>query len=511
MPEEPAFVEMRNISKRFPGVRALSDVSLSLRRGEVHALVGENGAGKSTLVKILSGVYQPDEGEILLRGDRTEVKDPRHARDLGIAIVHQELNLFQNLTVAENLLGSSMPTRGILGFGDRQTAYQITTEYLRRFELPIDPRTSVHELSVAQQQVVEISRALVQRAQVLIFDEPTSSLTEHECRLLFKTIEQLKSEGLCIVYISHRLEEIFHIAERVTVLRDGRLVSTGPIADTDIATVIRDMVGRELEDLYGQSLGSKGDVVLSVEHLTSPGRFKNVSFELRAGEIMGMAGMIGAGRSDVGLALFGAIPVSAGTIRLGEQPVEIRSPQTAMSLGLAYLSEDRRDDGLFLGMTVRPNITVSHLARFARFGFLSYQAELAEVQEHIRTLDIHTPGPEAMVMNLSGGNQQKVLLARWLAIHPRVLIADEPTRGIDVGAKGEIYALLHHLAEQGVAIILISSEMPEVLGISDRILVMHEGQVAGELSRSEATQEKIVTLATKQAFPGAEVKGYNYG
>ena len=374
MPQDQAYVEMRNICKRFPGVRALDDVSIELNRGEVHALVGENGAGKSTLMKILSGVYQPDAGEILLDGQKTEVRDPRQARDLGIAIVHQELNLFQNLTVAENLLGSAMPSRGPLGFGDRHTAYRTTVEYLRKFELPIDPRTPLHELSLAQQQVVEISRALVQRAQVLIFDEPTSSLTEHECQLLFKIIEQLKAEGLCIVYISHRLEEIFHVAERVTVLRDGQFVSTSPIAETNIATVIHHMVGRELQDLYGRSLASEGDTVLAVEDLSSPGRFENVSFDIRAGEILGMAGMIGAGRSDVGLALFGAVPVSSGTIRLGQKPVDIRSPQTAMSLGLAYLSEDRRDDGLFMGMTVRPNITVSHLQRFARFGFLDRSA-----------------------------------------------------------------------------------------------------------------------------------------
>ena len=504
MPEEKPFVEMRNISKLFPGVRALNRVSFDMRLGEVHALVGENGAGKSTLVKILSGVYQPDEGEILLNGAPVQIKGPRHAQSLGIAIVYQELNLFQNLTVAENLFAGKMPCHRPLGFEDRQCAYDTTIEYLQKFDLPIDPRTPLRELSLAQQQIVEISKALLQKARVLILDEPTSSLAEHETTLLFKIIEQLKADNLSIVYISHRLEEIFQIAERVTVLRDGEWVGAGPIAETNMESVISMMVGRELKDLYGQPSGSPRETVLSVEGLTSAGRFDNVSFELRAGEILGMAGMVGAGRTDVGLALFGAVPVSSGTIRVDGKPVKIHSPYDAMHLGIAYLSEDRRKDSLFLGMGVRPNITVSHLKRFARFGFLSQGAEMAGAQEYISALDIQTPSTEQLVMNLSGGNQQKVVLARWLAIQPRILIADEPTRGIDVGAKGEIYALLRRLAEQGVAVILISSQMPEVLGMSDRILIMQEGRLAGELSSSEATEEKIVTLATHPAVLGAE-------
>jgi ABC-type sugar transport system ATPase subunit len=492
---------MRNISKAFPGVRALHHVSFDLKAGEVHALVGENGAGKSTLVKILGGVYQPDEGEIVLNGRPVEIKDPRHAQELGIAVVHQELNLFPNLTVAENLYAGKMPCHGALGFEDRQCAYRTAIEYLEKFELPIDPNTPLRELSLAQRQIVEISKVLLQKARVVILDEPTSSLAEHETLLLFKLIDQLKAEGLCVVYISHRLEEIFHIAERVTVLRDGEWVGTRQIADCNVEAVIRMMVGRELKDLYGQPGGTRdraARAVLTVENLASEGRFREVSFELRAGEILGMAGMVGAGRSDVGLALFGAVPVTAGTIRLNGEPIAITSPQSAMSHGIAYLSEDRRKDGLFLGMGVRSNITVSHLERFARLGFMSNRAEAAGAQEYVAALHIQTPGLEQLVLNLSGGNQQKVVLARWLAIQPRILIADEPTRGIDVGAKGEIYALLRRLAAQGVAVILISSEMPEVLGMSDRILVMHEGRLAGELSSAEATEEKVVTLATHQ-------------
>ena len=507
MPAEKPFVEMRHISKGFPGVQALDNVSFDLRPGEVHALVGENGAGKSTLVKILSGVYQPDGGDIILNGEQVAIRDPRHAQELGIAIVYQELNLFQNLTVAENLFGGRMPSGGLLGFEDRQNAYRTAIEYLEKFELPVDPSAPIRELSVAEKQVVEISRALVQQAQVLILDEPTSSLTERESKLLFKIIDQLKAESLCIVYISHRLEEIFQIAERVTVLRDGQLIDTRPIAETNLETVIRMMVGRELKDLYGQSGANRKDVILAVENLTSDGRFRDVSFELHAGEILGMAGMIGAGRSDVGLALFGAVPVTSGTIRLDDKVVDISSPHSAMRLGMAYLSEDRRNDGLFLGMAVRPNITVTHLERFARYGFLSHAAEVAGAEAFITALDIQTPSTEQQIMNLSGGNQQKVLLARWLAIEPHILIADEPTRGIDVGAKGEIYALLHRLAAQGVGIILISSEMPEVLGMSDRVLVMHEGMITGELTSSEATEERIVALATNQALLSAKMEG----
>jgi ribose transport system ATP-binding protein len=507
MSVERSFVEMHRISKGFPGVQALDQVSFDLRPGEVHALVGENGAGKSTLVKILSGVYQPDEGEIILNGQRVTIRDPRHAQELGIAIVYQELNLFQNLSVAENLFGGQMPSFGLLGFEDRQAAYRTTIEYLKKFELPIDPGSPMRELSVAEKQVVEISRALVQRAQVLILDEPTSSLTERETKFLFKIIEQLKAEGLCIVYISHRLEEIFEIAERVTVLRDGQLIDTRPVATTNLEIVIRMMVGRELKDLYGQSGATRSDVILSAERLTSEGRFQDVSFELHAGEILGMAGMIGAGRSDVGLALFGAVPLNSGTIRVDGKRVDTNSPHTAMRLGIAYLSEDRRSDGLFLGMAVRPNITVTHLERYAKHGFLSQAAEAVGAEAFITALDIQTPSTEEQIMNLSGGNQQKVLLARWLAIEPQILIADEPTRGIDVGAKGEIYALLHRLAAQGVGIILISSEMPEVLGMSDRILVMHEGRITGELTSSEASEERIVALATNQALLSAEMEG----
>jgi len=501
---EAKLLEMRNISKRFPGVQALDGVSFDLYAGEVHALVGENGAGKSTLMKILSGVYQPDEGEILLHGVPVSIKSPRQAQELGISIVHQELSLFQNLTVAENILGGRMPAHGLLRLQDRKSAFRIAQEYLANFDLPLYPGTPLDRLSVGQQQIVEIAKALAQRARVLILDEPTSSLTEHETALLFRVISRLRNEGLAVIYISHRLEEIFRIADRVTVLRDGQWVGTKTVAESDLETIIRMMVGRQLrlQDLYRRDLGTTGEVLLEVEHLTSEGRFADVSFQLHAGEILGMAGLIGAGRTDVALALFGAAPVDAGVIRIGGTPQRIRSPHEAMALGLAYLSENRQSDGLFSNMSVRENISVTHLDNLAKLGFVDQRREAQEAQRFVGELKIQTPSIEQPVMNLSGGNQQKAILARWLAINPRILIADEPTKGIDVGSKQEIYALLHQLAAKGVGIILISSEMPEILGVSDRILVMHEGRLAGQLRRSEATEDKIMMLAAGQSLSG---------
>ena len=503
MSQTAPFLEMRQISKGFPGVQALDGVGFDLRAGEVHALVGENGAGKSTLMKVLSGVYQPDGGEIWLQGRPVSIRSTRHARTLGIAIVHQELNLFPNLTVAENLYGGRMPTFGWLRLEDRKQAYATAREFLGKFDLPIDPNTPVNRLSIAQQQVVEISKALAQNACVLILDEPTSSLSEHETELLFNLIAQLKAEGLGIVYISHRLEEIFRIGDRVTVLRDGHLVGTTALSTTNIESVIRMMVGRQLKDLYGQSTAAPGQVVLDVQGLNCSGCFRDVSFQVRAGEIVGMAGLIGAGRSDIGLALFGAQPISAGRVLLNGQHVKIHSPDRAMALGIAYLSENRHSDALFGAMPVTRNITVSHLSRFTRLGMLNSSAERAEAQAYIQRLNVATPNPEQKIFALSGGNQQKVILSRWLAIEPRLLIVDEPTRGIDIGAKVEIYTLLHSLAAQGVAILLISSEMPEILGMSDRILVMHDGQLTGELDSAAATEEKIMILATSAPNGGA--------
>jgi len=492
-------LDMRGICKSFPGVQALDHVDFDLFSGEVHALVGENGAGKSTLIKILCGVYQPDQGEICLHGQPTVIQGPSHAQSLGISVVHQELNLFPNLSVAENVFVNRLPARGLLSFIDARQAHEATREYLRTFDLDLDPSCAMHRLSVAQQQVVEIAKALSQKARILILDEPTSALTEHESAVLFRIIQRLKEQGLCIVYISHRLEEIFRIADRVTILRDGRRVGSLAVSETNVESVIRMMVGRQLQDLYGQRVASIGQEILRVQGLSSPGRFSDISFLLRRGEILGLAGLIGAGRTELARALFGAERIAVGQVHLDGHLVQIHSPSDAMRLGIAYLSENRHRDELFLQMSVRENTTVSHLKRFSRFGFLIQRLEAQEVQEFVGQLRIHTPSIQQRVMNLSGGNQQKVVLARWLAIQPKVLIADEPTRGIDVGGKAEIYTLLHKLAQQGVGIILISSEMPEILGMSDRILIMHEGKLAGELSREEATEERILTYAAGQA------------
>lgn len=496
MDEASPLIEMRDIRKTFPGVCALDGVSLELRRGEVHALVGENGAGKSTLMKILGGVHTPDAGRILLEGRPVAWRGPRHAQEFGIRIVPQELDLFPGLTVAENVFAGHMPARGPFRFEDRRTACRITRDQLARFDLSIDPATPVRRLSLAQQQVVEISKALTRRARVLILDEPTSSLTDHETRLLFDLIRRLRTEGICVIYISHRLEEIFHIGDRVTVLRDGHHVDTRRVPETGVDEVIRLMVGRRLEDLYGAPHGAPGAEVLRVERLSGGDRFRGVSFALRKGEILGLAGLMGAGRSEVGLTLFGARARTGGAVYLDGEAVQIRTPGQAMARGLGYVSENRKDDALFPDLSVARNISVSHLDRYARVGLLSGRRECAGAREFVSRLNIQTPSAEQAAGRLSGGNQQKVILARWLAIKPRVLIVDEPTRGVDVGAKMEIYALLRRLAGEGVGILLISSELPEVLGLSDRVLVMHEGCVTGELSRAGATEEKIMTLAS---------------
>lgn len=500
MENDRSYLEMKGVYKGFPGVQALDDVSFNLNKGEVHALVGENGAGKTTLMKILSGAYQPDGGKIFIKGEKLHIDNPKKAQDLGISIVHQELNLFPNLTITENIFGGKMPVKRITGFENREEANITASKYLEKFQLPIPPETLVQNLSIAQQQVVEISKAIAQKASILILDEPTSALTDHESELLFQIIAQLKSDGLGIIYISHRLEEIFAIADRVTILRDGRCVGTKSITDTSMDQVINKMVGRDIEDIFSGKVTNLGEPVLAVEGLTNDQNFYDISFSVAAGEIVGLSGLIGAGRSEVGLAIFGALPYTSGSIKINSQEVDIKNPEQAMAKGVAYLSEDRQKDGLFLNMVVRENVSVSHLDNFTRFGMINKQKESIAAKAIVDQLRIQTPGVEQKVLNLSGGNQQKVVLGRWLEIKPRILIVDEPTRGIDVGAKLEIYNLLQSLAEQGVAILLISSEMPEILGMSDRILVMHEGKLTGTLGSKEATEEKIMALASNQSL-----------
>jgi len=491
----PPVLEMRRIVKDFPGVRALDSVDFELRAGEVHALVGENGAGKSTLMKVLGGVYRPDAGEIRIEGRELAIVDPRHARLLGIAVVHQELSLFPGLSVSENILGGEQPVRGPLGLVDRQKTRAEAERVLAEFELNIDTDAAVRTLPIAHQQIVEIARALLQRARFLVLDEPTSALTEREKEMLFKAIRGLKASGFSVVYISHRLQEVFEIADRITVLRDGRKVDTVSASSTDIDGIIQMMVGRTLTDFFGRTASTPGAELLRVSGLSRGSLFREISFSLRRGEILGFAGLIGAGRTELARVLFGVDRADSGTISLKGKEIRLSSPRQAIRSAIAYLSENRRVEGLFRGMDVRANIVVTHLHKYSRFGLMSRKAEADAALEYVSRLRIQTPDVDRAVSNLSGGNQQKVVLARWLAVKPEVLIVDEPTRGIDVGAKAEIYTLLRSLAAQGMGIILISSELPEVLGMSDRIAVLYEGRMTGLIPKSEATQEKIMALA----------------
>ena len=490
-------LEARNIRKRFPGVLALDEVSITVFPGEVLAVVGENGAGKSTLMKILSGALQPDEGQILLDGRPVEFADPRQALELGIAIIYQELSTIDNLTVGENVLLGRLPHRTGLPIAvDWPEVWRRTAELLERVGAPLDPRTPMSRLSVAQKQMVEIARALSQNVRVLILDEPTSALSLQETEKLFEIIRGLQAKGVAVIYISHRLEEVFAIAQRVTVLRDGKLVGTLPIGEATREGLIRMMVGRDLGSLFAPEKGDPGPVRLEVRGLRRAGVLHDVSLTVRAGEIVGLAGLVGSGRTELARCLFGVDPYDSGEILLDGRPVTIRSPRDAVELGIGLVPEDRKLQGLVLILTVRENMTLPTLPRLARLGFPSRRRERALVGQYIERLRIRTPSPEQRVVNLSGGNQQKVVLARWLATNPKVLILDEPTRGIDVGAKAEVHAIVAQLAREGVGILMISSELPEILAMSHRVLVMRQGRIVAEFPHGEATEERILAAAT---------------
>jgi len=489
-------LEMRKITKTYPGVRALESVDLAVRQGEVHALVGENGAGKSTLVKILAGAQPKDSGEILLDDRPVNVETPQQAMDLGIAIIYQEFNLVPYMTAAENIFLGREPAAALPGFVNFSAMYAEAQRIVDRLGVKLSVRTPVNRLSVAQQQMVEIAKATSQRARVIVMDEPSATLTEHELHNLFALIRQLKSQGVSIIYISHRLEEIFQIADRVTVLRDGRLVATKDVADTGREEIIQMMVGRELGEKIPKRPAPIGDTVLSVVGIERAGVLRDVSFSVRKGEVLGIAGLVGAGRTEVARCIFGADPFDAGEIWLEGKRVRINSPQDAIHLGIGLVTEDRKALGLILGMVVRENETLANLGFLSRLGFVNRRREREVANALVSDLGIKTPSIEQQVQNLSGGNQQKVVLAKWLFTRSKVMIFDEPTRGIDVGSKVEIYQLMNQLAEKGVGIVMISSELPEILGMSDRILVMHEGRIAGELAPEEATQEAIMHLAT---------------
>lgn len=498
-------LEMSGVVKRFPGVLAVDGGQLTLRRGEVHCLVGENGAGKSTLMKILAGAQPMDEGEIRLDGEPVEIHSPHHAQTLGISMIYQEFNLSPFMSVAENIFLGREPCYGKTPFVNWGKMYADAQAILARVGVRLDVRKPVHELSIAQQQMVEIGKALSFNAKIIVMDEPSATLTDHELEALFRLIGELKSAGIGVIYISHRLAEIFHIGDRVTVMRDGQHVGTKDIGDLTREEIIHMMVGRELKDEYPKHEFERREERLRVEGLTRAGVFENISFRVHRGEIVGLTGLVGAGRTEVARAIFGADPFDAGQVYLDGEAITVRSPQDAIAQGIGLLTEDRKNQGLVLGMTVRENTTLTNLAAVAWGPFINQRQEREVAQRYVRELNIRTPSIEQIATNLSGGNQQKVVLAKWLYTNSKALIFDEPTRGIDVGAKVEIYKLMNALVERGVAVLMISSELSEVIGMCDRILVMHEGRLAGELSRAEATQEKIMRLATGEELEAAPV------
>lgn len=485
---------VEDISKSFPGVKALDKVHFDLRKGEVHAVIGENGAGKSTLVKILAGVYKRDEGRIILDGKEIEVFSLKHALDLGISIIFQEFNLVSNLSIAENIFMGREP-RNKFGFINFPKLYKDTEYFLKQIGIRKEPQAIVKELRVAEQQAVEIAKSLSFSARIIVMDEPTSALTEFEKNTLFKIIRELKKKKVSIIFISHRIEEVLEIADRVTVLRDGKYIGTLDISEATTDRMVQMMVGRELRDFFPKVKARRGEVILEVKHLTKRDKYEDISFQLHSGEVLGFAGLVGAGRTEVARGIFGIEPPDNGEIYLQSRKVEIKSPLQAIRLRIGLVPEDRRQEGLILTMTVRENISITKLPWMNSYGFVKQTEERKLASDYVEGLRIRTRSYEQIVNNLSGGNQQKVILAKWLAIKSKILILDEPTRGIDVGAKTEIYSLINNLVAEGIGVILISSELPEVMNISDRIIVMREGKITGQCCKGEANQELIMQYA----------------
>lgn len=490
------FLEMQGIAKSYDGAQALRGVDLTARLGEVHAIVGENGAGKSTLVKILAGAVQPDAGRILLGGKPAAIHSPLAARALGIRAVHQEFSLVPHLTVTENILLGQMPTKGTRWWLDWDSAHSRAAEILREIGFGgIDVRTPVARLSVSHQQMVEIAKAVAEKPRILILDEPSAVLSEEELRGLFALIARLKEKATLILYISHRLEEVFQVADRITVLKDGEKVGTLVAQEASEAQLIRMMVGRTLEEVYPERRQAPAGEVLAVRNLTREGAFQDVSFSLRKGEILGFFGLVGSGRTQVARCIFGADRLDAGEIRLHGKPFKPKSPRDAVRAGIALLTEDRKRDGLVLSCSIRDNVSLASLPQMAHGVILDRRRQDRCVQAKVQELAIRPPELGRLVRTLSGGNQQKVALAKWLLTQASVLILDEPTRGVDVATKVEIYHIIGTLAEQGLAVLLISSELPEILGMSDRALVMREGRLVGEFSKSQATEESLLACA----------------
>jgi ABC-type sugar transport system ATPase subunit len=489
-------IELKGISKSFPGVKSLDRVDFEARSGEVHALLGENGAGKSTLIKTIAGAYRPEEGTIRFDGQERVWSSPKEAADAGIHVVHQELVLFPDLSVAENVFLAHRPlTRWSLV--DHKAMRERTAEALARLGHRLDPRMPVRNLSVADRQMVEIAKALVGEVRLLVLDEPTAVLSGREAELLFERVRKLRSEGVCVIYVSHRLDEIFALADRVTVLKDGRLVGTREVRDLDRDGLVAMMVGRELTDIYPAKRARSGpEPVLSVRHLSSPPRVRDVSFDLFPGEILGLGGLMGAGRSEVAHALFDSVLRASGEVLLDGRAFAPRSPRQAIQAGLAFLTEDRKAEGLLLNLDVAANVTAPTLSHYTRAGGLDRQAEARAAAEEIGRFRIAVPSPWHGVAGLSGGNQQKVLFARWSRVCGKVLILDEPTRGVDVGARAEIYEIVRQLAESGLGVLLISSDLPELIGLCDRVVVMREGATTGEVEGASVTEHAIMQLAT---------------
>lgn len=489
-------LEMRGITKRFPGVIALNGLDFELDRGEVHVLLGENGAGKSTLIKMLSGAYQPDEGEILIDGERARIGSSVDAQGFGISTIYQEFNLVPQLTVAENIFLGRQPRR--FGFVEHRRMREDAQNLLDRIKVRVDPRKRVSELGVAQRQMVEIAKALSLEARVLIMDEPTASLSGQEVERLFEIIRGLREDDVGIIFISHHLDEVTDIGDRVTVLRDGEFVGRVP-ARTEHAEFVRMMVGRDIEEQFPRRKPETGEVLLEVRNISRKGVLEGISFELRAGEVLGVSGIVGAGRTELAQAIFGASPADSEEIVVGGRVLRPGDPGEAKRRGIGFITEDRQGEGIVLPLSVAENLGLASLAQNTSVGIVDRRGQRRRAEAMIRSLNIRASGPDQEIRYLSGGNQQKVVIGKWLLADSKILIMDEPTRGIDVGAKVEIYELMNDLTENGAGILMISSELPEILGMSDRILVMSNGRVAGELSAEEATQEGVMELATKES------------
>jgi len=500
MKDAPPFLQLEGIVKRFPGVVALNGVSLEVRAGETHALLGENGAGKSTLIKTIAGVYHPDAGEIRIDGRPARIRNPHDAQALGISTIYQEFTLAPDMSVAENIfLGREPLLIRALSIVDRRELIRRTRDVLTSLDLQIDPEATVRHLGVAQQQMVEIAKALSLDARLIIMDEPTATLTSHEIDRLFETIGRLEQRGVAVIYVSHRLEEVKAIAGRATILRDGTYVATVPVASTTIDEMIRLMVGRDLKEKFPKVKVAPGDEVLRVEHLTRNGILHDISFSVRRGEIVGIAGLVGSKRTETARAIFGADPIDGGRIFLHGREMTARTPADAIRHRIALVPEDRKRHGIFACLSVHDNVVLSGLRQFSRRGLLDVRRARQRAQEFVSSLRVATPDLDKWARDLSGGNQQKVVIAKWLNTNAELFLFDEPTRGIDVGGKIEVYRLMGELVSRGAAIVMISSELPEILGMSDRILVMRDGRICGEFDRADATEEGILNCALRGA------------